>query len=265
MAQRKLALITGASSGLGVEFAHLFARDGHDVALMARSEDKLRALADELTKKHGIDAHVFPADLSDPSASDKLFAATQARGLEVEYLVNNAGVGSTGPFLDQPLEREAAQIELNVTTLVKLCHLYGRPMVQRGSGRILNVASTAAFQAGPYMATYYASKAFVLSFSEALAHELRPHGVTVTAHCPGATATGFPDASGNGKTRLFQRPGIARADDVAKHAYDAMMQGRVVRVHGALNKVGAFFAQVMPRRAASGVAAKLNAPADSAR
>lgn len=258
MMQRQTALVTGASAGLGKEFAELFARDGHDVVLVARSAESLGRLASGLQQAHGITAHSMPMDLSRPEACGELHRALNERGLTVDFLVNNAGFGSTGPFLDQDLDKEVSMVELNVTSLMRLCHLFGRQMRQRGRGRILNIASSAGFQAGPYMATYYASKAFVVMFSEALAFELKKDGVTVTCHCPGATATEFAQRAGNAQTKLFQRPGVAKADEVAAHAYRAMHSGQVLAVHGLMNKVGVFFTRLVPRRVASGIAAQLN-------
>ncbi|NMO21136.1 SDR family oxidoreductase [Pyxidicoccus fallax] len=255
---RKVALITGASAGLGEQFAQCFARDGHDVILVARGAGKLEALAARLEKDHGVTAHVLPADLGQPDAPQRLFDAVRERGLAVDFLVNNAGFGSTGAFLDQDLAREAEMVEVNCTALLKLAHLFARPMRERGFGRILNIASTAGFQPGPYMATYFATKAFVVSFSEALAHELKGTGVTVTCHCPGATHTEFAQRAGNAKTRLFQRPGVAKAPDVAADAYAAMMRGRVLAVHGVLNWLGAVMVRFSPRFAVRSLAASLN-------
>jgi uncharacterized protein len=257
---RKLALITGASAGLGEQFAHLFARDGHDVALVARRADRLQALAAQLQKEHDIGTHVLAADLADPAAPQKLYDETVKGGLQVDFLVNNAGFGSNGAFLDLDLAREAEMIEVNCTALLKLAHLFGRPMRERRSGRILNVASTAAFQPGPYMATYYATKAFVVSFSEALAHELSGSGVTVTCHCPGATHTEFASRAGNDTSRLFHRPGVAQAVDVARHGYRAMMKGEALAVHGMMNRVAMEGVRFAPRWLARSVAASLNKP-----
>ncbi|XXF80296.1 SDR family oxidoreductase [Myxococcaceae bacterium GXIMD 01537] len=255
---RKVALVTGASAGLGEQFAQLFARDGHDVILVARSAGKLEALSAKLEQAHGVKAHVLPADLGQPDAPEKLFEEVRARGLSVDFLVNNAGFGSTGPFLELALEREAEMVEVNCTALLKLTHLFARPMRERGQGRILNVASTAGFQPGPYMSTYYATKAFVVSFSEALAYELAGTGVTVTCYCPGATHTEFASRAGNAQSRLFKRPGVAEAPDVAAHAYGAMMKGRVLSVHGLLNRVAAFSVRLSPRSWARAIAANLN-------
>ena len=257
MSTRPVALITGASAGLGEQFAHLFARDGHDVVLVARSAARLEPVAERL-RLHKITPHVLAEALSRPGAAARLYDAVKAKGLEVSALVNNAGYGSTGAFLDLPVEQEAEMVQLNCTALLELCHRFGHDMRARKTGRILNIASTAGFQPGPYMATYYATKAFVVSFSEALAHELKDSGVTVTCHCPGATATQFAGRAGNDSSRLFQRPGIAKAEDVAAHAYEAMMQGEVLSVHGLLNWVAMQSVRVSPRAVLRSIAAALN-------
>ncbi|HSP80281.1 MAG TPA: SDR family oxidoreductase [Myxococcaceae bacterium] len=255
---RKIALVTGASAGLGEQFAHLFARDGHDVILVARSGDRLEELAVKLRQSHSVEAHVLPADLAEPGAPRHLFEQVKARGLEVEFLVNNAGFGSNGAFLDLELAREARMVQLNCTALLELTHLFARPMRERGHGRILNIASTAGFQPGPGMATYYATKAFVVSFSEALAHELEGTGVSVTTYCPGATQTEFAARAGNDKSRLFQRSGVAQAPEVAEDAYEAMMRGKVLAVHGVLNWLGMQSVRLAPRAAVRAIAASLN-------
>jgi short-subunit dehydrogenase len=257
MSTKSVALITGASAGLGEQFAHLFARDGHDVVLVSRSQARLEAIAERL-RFHQVKTHVLAEDLSKPGAAARVFERVKAKGLEVGYLVNNAGYGSTGPFLDLPVEGEVEMVELNCATLLELCHRFGQPMRERKAGRILNIASTAGFQPGPFMATYYATKAFVVSFSEALAHELQGSGVTVTCHCPGATATEFAGRAGNDKSRLFQRPGVAKPEDVAAHAYEAMMQGEVLSVHGLLNWVAMQSVRFSPRAVIRNITASLN-------
>ncbi len=257
MTTRSAALITGASAGLGEQFAHLFARDGHDVVLVARSEARLVALAERL-RVHGVKAHVVAEDLAAPGGAQRVFERAQALGLEVGFLVNNAGFGSTGDFLDLPLEKELEMLQLNCAALLELSHRFGREMRARKAGRILNIASTAGFQPGPFMATYYATKAFVVSFSEALAHELAGTGVTVTCHCPGATATEFAGRAGNDQTRLFQRPGIAKAEDVAHDAYEAMLQGEVLAVHGLLNWLGVQSVRLGPRGVVRALIAAIN-------
>ncbi len=254
------ALITGASSGLGAELARLFARDGHDVVLLARDAGRLDHLAAELSRVHQVKAWVLPLDLADPTSPARCLAWVEAQGLEVEFLVNNAGYGSNGPFVSLPLDGEAGMVEVNCTALLKLTHLFAAKMVARQRGRVLNIASTAAFQAGPYMATYYATKAFVLSFSEALAHELAGTGVSVTCYCPGATATGFGRRAGNDTSLLFQQPGVARAADVAHDAYEALLQGHGLAVHGALNWLAMEAVRLSPRRLVAAVTAALNRP-----
>jgi short-subunit dehydrogenase len=257
---RNLALITGASAGIGEQLAHCFARDGHDVLLVARREDKLKELAGRLQQAHSVTAHVMAADLADPKAPQQIYDDTNKRGLAVEFLVNNAGFGSNGPYLDLDLAGEVRMIEVNVSALVKLTHLFGRPMRERGSGRILNIASTAAFQAGPFMATYYATKAFVVSFSEAVADELRGSGVTLTCHCPGATLTEFGERAGTADSRLFKRPGVASAEEVARHAYRAMMKGEVLAVHGLMNRIAMESVRLAPRKLPRVIASMLNRP-----
>jgi uncharacterized protein len=162
---KRTALVTGASLGLGNELARLFAKDGVDLVLVARNEAKLEALARELADAHGVAAHVVASDLCRPGAATEVFEETERRGLTVDFVVNNAGFGSNGHFLDLDRAREVEMVQLNVTALVELTHLYARPMRDRGFGRVMNIASTAGFQPGPFMATYYATKAFVVSFS----------------------------------------------------------------------------------------------------
>lgn len=260
MSDRPLALVTGASAGIGLELCRLLAADGHDLVLVARRRERLEELAAALADAHGATAHVVPADLADPSAPQSVAGALRSKGLEVDLLVNNAGFGSNGPFHELPLERELAMIQVNVTALVALTGLLLPGMVARGRGRVLNIASTAAFQAGPRMATYYATKAFVLSWSEAVALELEGSGVTVTAHCPGATASEFTAVAGTGKSRLFQQRPPATSAEVAAHAWAATKRGDRVAVHGFANAVGAIATKVVPRAMAARIAAKLNGP-----
>lgn len=243
--QRKLALITGASSGLGKVIAELFAKDGHNVALVARRQDRLEEWAAHLRTTHNVEARVIPSDLSNPDAAGAIQAALE--GQPVEFLVNNAGFGTNGPFVELPLKRELDQIQVNITSLTELCHRFGSKMADRGHGRILNIASTAGFQPGPWMSTYCATKAYVLHFSEGLASELSGRGVTVTAHCPGATSTEFQDIAGNADAALFKAGLVATAENVAGHAYRSMMRGQAVAVHGKLNSAIAFTTRLVPR------------------
>jgi len=246
MSGREVALVTGASMGIGKELAKIFAAEGHDVVLVARSEDKLQSLARELEDAHNITAHVMPADLTDPSAPADIFARLGSFDIELDYLVNNAGFGAVGAFAGLPLQRQMDMLQVNIDALVALTHLALQGMLARGKGRILNIASTAAFQPGPDMAIYYATKAFVLMFSEGIAEEVKDGGVTVTAHCPGATLTNFGDTAGNDTSILF-RLGAARADKVARHAYRSMMKGKVVAIEGLMNWIAAFMVRFSPR------------------
>lgn len=246
MSGREVALITGASMGIGKELAKMFAADGCDVVLVARSEDKLRDLAQELESAHGTRAHVVPADLTDPGAPARIFEVLQSDGLELDYLVNNAGFGANGAFAELPLQLQIDMLHVNIDALVALTHLALQGMLARRKGRILNIASTAAFQPGPDMAVYYASKSFVLLFSEGIAEEVKGQGITVTAHCPGATATNFPGTAGNETSILFKLGG-APADKVARHAYRSMMKGKVVAIEGLMNWLSAFAVRFGPR------------------
>jgi short-subunit dehydrogenase len=252
------ALITGASSGLGLEFAKLFAAEKHDVVLVARRRERLVELAAELGKTHGIKALPIAADLQDAAAPKAVFDEVTKAGVEVEFLVNNAGFGTTGPFTSLELARELAEVQVNVTSLVALTHLFLGGMVKRGRGRVLNIASTAGFQAGPYMATYYASKAFVVSFTEALSYELKGTGVTATVSCPGATATEFSQVAGNDKTRLFKMQTPMSAAQVAAEGYRAMQAGKVIALHGLMNRLGVWSAKVTPRPLLRSIAAAAN-------
>ncbi|MBT3605409.1 MAG: SDR family oxidoreductase [Candidatus Latescibacteria bacterium] len=242
-----MALITGASSGIGLELARIFAADGVDVILSARSEDKLQALARELVVQHSVKAEVVVSDLSVQDSAKTLYEAIKEKGWEVDYLVNNAGFGVFGEFAETKWEDEAAMLNVNVVALTHLTKLFMPYFIQRRSGRIMNVASTASFQPGPLMAAYFASKAYVLSFSEAISNELKGTGVTVTALCPGATETGFQSAAGATGSRLFETRKLPTGADVAKYGYKAMQKGKRVAVHGVINKVLAQSNRFAPR------------------
>lgn len=224
------ALITGASSGIGLEFARLHARKGGDVILTARREAELNALKQELEKKHEITAHVFVLDLGAPGAADELYETVTAAGLTVDILINNAGFGGHGAHIDRPLDREMAMIDLNVKALVTLTHRFGHDMAERGKGRILNVGSTAGFMPGPQQAVYFATKAFVNSFSQAVDQELRDRGVTCTVLAPGYVRTEFAEAANLEGTKLVDQRG-ATAESVAMHGYDAMKTGNLVTIN----------------------------------
>lgn len=241
-------LITGASAGIGLELAKRFAAAGHALVLTARRTDELNTIAEQLKAAHKIDVHVFPLDLSAADGPAKLHGQVTATGLTVDVLVNNAGFGTLGPFLDTDLEKELAMIRLNVSALVELCGLFVPAMKARGSGRVLNVASTAAFQPGPFMAIYYATKAFVLSFSEALWDELNGSGVTVTCLCPGPVRTEFADRAGMNETNLFRGPNVMAVGPVCEAAFKATMKGKRLVIPGVWNKLLVFGVRFAPRR-----------------
>jgi short-subunit dehydrogenase len=251
------ALVTGASSGLGRDYARLFAADGHDVVLVARRRERLEELARDIGAASGARAHVVALDLAERDAARRLVGELAERGIAVDFLVNNAGLGTNGPFADADLASQLAMIQVNVATLVELTHLLLPGMLERGRGRILNIGSTAGFQPGPNMAVYFASKAFVNSFTEALAYELAGTGVTATVSCPGATATEFGEVAGNGSTLLFKM-GAADSMGVAREGYAAMMAGQSMVVHGLMNKLGVQALRVSPRAVVTGLAARLN-------
>src|SRR5260370_23034506 len=228
---RKTALITGASFGIGLEFARIFAREGYDLILVARSGDKLRQLASELEKAHGTHSLILATDLTEPGASAYVVDQTTRADIQVDVVVKNAGFGQYGMFAENDLEECLRKIQLNVTTLTHLTHLYLPAMIARKSGGVLNVASTAAFQPGPLMAVYFATKAYVLHLSEALANELNGSGVTVTCLCPGATGTEFHKRANATGQRLVKF-GSMEARTVAEDGYPAFIAGKPVVILG---------------------------------
>lgn len=240
-------LITGASGGIGYELAKLFARDHHNLVLVARSADTLAKVAQEL-RAHGITVKTVALDLTAPPAPKFLFDQLHRESIAIDILINNAGFGAFGEFAQMAEEEILGQIQLNVTALTELTRLFLPPMVQRRSGRIMNVGSTAGFQPGPLMAVYYATKAYVISFSEAIANEVRNSGVTVTCFCPGATHTGFAGRAGNDKSRLFKQVGAMNADRVALDGYRALMEGRTLAISGAQNWLVAQSTRFAPRK-----------------
>ncbi len=240
------ALITGASGGLGLEFARICARKGCDLVLVARNKEKLLSIGKDLEDAYGIRAWACPSDLSVKDAALELYAFTEERGLSVDVLINNAGFGDAGPFMDRPWQKQYEMVQVNIASLMQLTHLYLKPMTERGYGKVLNLSSVAAFCAGPDMSVYYASKAFVMSFSEALAEEVKGTGVTVTALCPGPTATGFEKAVDMGKdSRMFKR--AASPSKVAEDGIRAMEKGRVLVYEGAFTKLASVGSRIAPR------------------
>lgn len=241
------ALVTGASGGIGEEFARLLAANGIHVVLLARSGDKLAALAAELSRAHSITAAVLAQDLAAPDAVDRVDAELRARGTEVDILINNAGFATYGPFIETPPAEEARLLQVNVVALTMLTKKLLPAMILRRRGRVLNVASTAAFQPGPWMAVYYASKAYVLSFSEALTAETDGTGVTVTCLCPGLTNTGFQDRAEMRDSKLLDTMAAMTARDVARAGYEGMMAGQAVVIPGFRNKIGPQLIRFTPR------------------
>jgi short-subunit dehydrogenase len=246
-ASRPTALVTGASAGIGRELARILAREGHDLVLVARREPELTALAAELKEQYGADSRVITADLAKTRAAQTLVKELGPTA-QVDVLVNNAGFGGHGAFWERERDADLRQIAVNVTALTDLTRLLLPGMVERRRGRILNVASTAAFQPGPFMAVYYATKAYVLSFSQALAEELSGTGVTVTTLCPGVTETEFQQVAGAEDLRLNTGPLAMSARAVAEAAYKGMTKGKLVVIPGAHNKVGAQATRFTPRR-----------------
>lgn len=239
-------LITGASAGLGEGFARALAAQGEDLILTARRVDRLEALAADLRSAHAIHVHLFPADLTSPEAPTKLLADIAAAGLPIDQLINNAGFGIQGAFADGDVAGQLGMIDLNCRALVALTHGVLPQMIARKSGGILNIASVAAFQPGPWLAVYYASKAFVLSFSEAIHEEVKPHNVRVAALCPGATRTEFAAVAGMSESALF-KTFASNADAVVKDGLKALAGNQAVRISGAANTLMAESIRLTPR------------------
>jgi len=255
----KTALITGASSGIGYELAKRFAQDRVNLVMVARDEVRLGQIAAELHAGTGVSVKVIAADLSRSVAPAEIYRETQRAAIEVDYLVNNAGFGVAGPFVETGLQAELDIMQVNMVSLVHLTKLYLVDMRSRGSGGILNVASTAAFQPGPLMAIYYASKAFVLSFTEAIAEELRGTQITATALCPGTTATDFQRRAKIEGTRLMKaKPmGMMDASEVAEIGYRGFLGGKVVVIPGFMNKAGVQSVRLGPRALVRRITRKL--------
>jgi len=256
------ALITGASGGLGEEFARLCAAQGMNLILVARSKDKLKTLADELKQEHGIRTYVIAADLSHPSGVDDVVQQTDATGLAVTLLINNAGFGTYGLFVQGDTDDQTNMLMLNIVTLTHLTRAILPGMIQRQHGKILNIASTAAFQPGPLMNIYYATKAYVLNFSLALSNETTRNGVSVTCLCPGPTKTGFAQHANVVKTRLFTL-GVMDARTVALIGLNALQKGKPLVVAGIRNKIGVFMTRFIPRMLAAAIARSVQSPLSS--
>ncbi len=255
----KTALITGASGGIGYELTRLFARDGYNLVLTARSEDKMDKMKAEFERRKGIRVTVIGKDLTRPEAPQEIADELESGGTQVDILVNNAGFTVYGPFVETDLKREIDLLQVNIMALTKLSGLFLPGMVERGWGRVLNLASTAAFMPGPLMATYYASKAYVLSFSQALANELHDTGVTVTALCPGATETDFQKRGDLEGSRLFDLASVMDAKTVAKIGYRALMKGQTEVIAGLSNWLVVEGVRFVPRKLAAEMARQAQA------
>lgn len=251
-------LITGASGGIGLELVKIFAHDGYDVLLTARSEDKLLKIKRAVERKYGVRAYSFPCDLSKENAALDIYKYTEDNGIDVDILVNNAGFGDCAEFAESDWDRQYDMIKLNIVALMQLTRCYLPKMKQRREGRILNIASVASFCAGPRMSVYYASKAFVRSFSEAIAEEVRGCGVTVTALCPGPVETGFEKASNLEGANMFKLLIPADARDVALCGYRALMSGRTLKYYGIGAKAMSLAVRALPRSLCRKVAKKVN-------
>ena len=249
------ALITGASTGIGREYAYLCAENGYDVVLVARAEPKLQALAADIHEKTGKQAYVFARDLSRPAAALELFNDVTCTKIKVEVLINNAGFGAVGKFWDLDAAEQMEMVQLNVNTLTMLSRYFLPRMISEKRGMILNVASTAAFQAGPLMAVYFASKAYVVSFSEALHNEAREAGVTVTCLCPGPTTTEFVHRA-KMNPKFFSKNFAMDAKTVAQIGWDAMKAGKPLVISGRKNAMLAFLTRFAPRQMAADMARK---------
>lgn len=251
------ALITGASSGIGLELAHVLANKKSDLILVARNKEKLLALADELKRNHAIQVKVIAKDLSKPAEVNALI--DEIKNDNIQYLINNAGFGYFGAFNQCDWKTTEDMIELNITTLAHLTHSLLPKMIERGSGKILNVASVAGFLPGPNMAVYYATKAFVLHFSEAISYELKNTGVTVTALCPGPTESQFMDVSGMGSSKLIKGRKLPTAKSVAEYGFRAMQKGKAIAVPGLGNYIMSILPGISPRKLTTAVVGLLQA------
>ncbi len=256
--REKTALITGASNGIGYELAKLFANDRYNLVLVARTEEKLIQVAEELTKNSGVKVEIIVKDLSIPTAPAEIFTKVQQAGIKVDVLVNNAGFGTYGFFYETDIVTELQMLQLNVVSLTHLTKLFLKDMVKQGSGKILNVSSGAAFQPGPLMAVYFATKAYVLSFSEAIANELEGTGVTVTVVCPGTTASGFQQRAAMEESKLVTSQKVMDAETVAKISYRGLMANKTVVVPGVKNKLLAEAVRFTPRKMVVKIARGMN-------
>ena len=247
MKRIRTALITGASGGIGMELARIHAAKGDHLVLVARNSTKLNTLKSELEKAHGIRVHVIAKDLSVPNAAQEIYNEITAENISVDYLINNAGFGDFGMFYETDWDKESTMIRLNISALTQFCKVFLKDMVERNEGKIMNVASTASFQPGPTMAVYYATKAYVLHFSEAINNELSDKNISVTALCPGPTESGFQAAAAMEESKMVKGKKLPSSAAVARYGYRAMMRGKSVAIHGFRNWMLANSVRFTPR------------------
>lgn len=241
------ALITGASNGIGLELAKIHAANGGNLVLVARNKAKLEELKQEIERQYKVTVYTIGKDLSELNAALDVYNETTQQNIQIDYLINNAGFGDFGMFVNSDWNKQAQMINLNITTLTQFTHLYLKDMVARKTGKIMNLASTAAFQSGPTMAVYYATKAYVLSFSEAVNNEVKDKGITVTSLCPGATESGFQAAAVMEESALVKGKKLPTSKEVAAYGYKAMLKGKAVAIHGLMNYILANSVRFMPR------------------
>lgn len=253
----KYVLITGASSGIGLELARIFSREGFNLVLTARREERLTNLKEELENSHSVKVHVLVADLSKSDAPDSLFQFCTNQDLQIDVLVNNAGIGDYGFFSEADWDKTATMIDLNIKSLTQLTHLFLPGMIERGTGKIMNVASTASFQPGPLMSVYYATKHYALAFSEALANEVADYDITVTALCPGPTQSEFQETANMEKSKLMDRFPMPSSVDVAQYGFNALQKGKRVAIYGVVNKIMANIIKFFPRRWVTAIVRKI--------
>ena len=256
------ALVTGATSGIGYELAKLFAKDGYNLVIVARSEERLRDVADKLSSKYGVKVYPITKDLFDPLAAKEIYDEVISKGIFVCALVNNAGQGECGLFTQTELERELNIVQLNVNSLITLTKLFIREMVARNEGMILNVASLVSDYPSPLLAVYAGTKAFVLSFTEALANELKDSKIKVTALQPGVTDTDFFFKAGEVHTVAYQKTKLSNPEDVAKDGFKALKKGKTKVVSGGKNKMQSFMSKLLPDKALASTMRAQNSPAD---
>jgi len=243
---KRTALITGASSGIGLELAKCFAQDGYDLILVARSAQTLAQIVDDLQNRFGVPVRAMPKNLALPDSPDEIYAALQKEAIEIDILVNNAGFGTSGPFAETALQIELQELQLNIVSLTHLTKLFLRDMLERKRGKILNVASIAAFMPGPLMSVYYGTKSYVLSFSEALHSELAGTGIIVTALCPGPTDTNFQSRASTADSKLFKANAMD-AQTVARVGYRGLMNNKRVVIPGMRNRITVLAMRFWPK------------------